>query len=154
MTERKVYRVPRPSDGIVTQQMLDDAAANACPEIEFRDDITDPVVFVESFEVALEITTDPLDSAVAGSPYDYTARAVGDAPITWSLVSGPAEFSIATVVIPATAGEGGPLGVTAQPAQYLGVVSWTPPTPGAYAIVLKAENDTQKAFQAFSVFVE
>lgn len=44
MATRNVYRIPRQA---ITQAIRDAAQAAGCPEIELRDDIDAPVVYVE-----------------------------------------------------------------------------------------------------------
>ncbi len=84
------------------------------------------------------ITSTPDQSASPGVPYAYDSddglpEATGDAPLWWSLASGPA----AARVDPAT-----------------GAIEWTPAATGSIELSLRVENDVGADEQTFTVEVQ
>ncbi|MBZ0252937.1 MAG: PKD domain-containing protein, partial [Candidatus Methylomirabilis sp.] len=121
----KKYAVPGTYP--VTLTVLDSAGAQAFAATTVTISPTpDPPTIISSFN----------PSALVGVPYLYDvdgkAAAVGDAPISWSKVSGPAEFSIDSAS---------------------GLVQWTPIVPGVQAITIRATNDVGYDDQSLSVAV-
>ena len=103
------------------------------------DDVVLDRVFVEIdyvlSDATLHVTSTPNPAAVVGLPYDYDAddRAEANAAgVSWSVVSGPAGFSIH----PTT-----------------GLVSWTPASPGSIPLSIRAQNASGAETQAFVVTV-
>ena len=126
MAERRVYRIPRPADGQVTAAVLSAAAGANCPEIEFRDDLQVPEVFVETIQQALVIDSVPPVEAKVGQPYVYRALGRGEGVLTWEKVIGPAEFTIASAT---------------------GEVTWTPVSSGIQTAIIKAIDANTEVHQ-------
>ena len=87
-------------------------------------------------EVAPEITSTPEARAILEEAYRYdadgTAEASGTAPLAWSLVSGPADFTID---------------------ESTGEVRWTPRAVGSFPITIQAANAQGSVEQQFTVEV-
>lgn len=77
------------------------------------------------------ITTTTLTTLVQGSAFTQTLNATGDAPITWSVISGTL-----------------PTGLSLNSSN--GVISGTPTTTGAYSFTVQADNAVDSDTQAFS----
>ncbi len=78
------------------------------------------------------ITTVPSLSAKVGEPYTYDADAIGTAPITWSLLTGPPEVSVDSAT---------------------GVLTWTPTVAGNVTLRILASNVAGTGSQTFTVAV-
>lgn len=70
-------------------------------------------------------------AAVAGQPYEYSATATGNAPLSWQLVEAPAGMAVDDA----------------------GVVTWLPSVGGTFPVVLEVSNAVATARQSFAVAV-
>lgn len=91
------------------------------------------VTAADNDAVAPAITTSPVLTAVAGAPYGYDVDASGNPAATFSLDLAPPGMGIGAAN---------------------GVIAWTPPAPGSFAVTVRAANGTAPdALQSFTVVV-
>ena len=86
----------------------------------------------ETSQTAPTITSTPVTTALRGQPYAYSVVASGSAPLAFSLVTGPAGMGVNSAT---------------------GLVSWTPPTPGTFAVAVRVSNGVGSAEQPFTITV-
>jgi Leucine-rich repeat (LRR) protein len=86
----------------------------------------------ETTQTAPTITSTPVTTALRGQPYAYSVVASGSAPLAFLLVTGPAGMGVNSAT---------------------GLVSWTPSTPGTFAVAVRVSNSVGSAEQPFTITV-
>ncbi len=109
-----------------------DPVSRAQTMIDFNPDNNFQAVTIVPATPVPVITSIPVTEATATQPYTYQAAAIGDEPITWSLISGPEGMTVDAST---------------------GLVSWTPTESGSFLVQIQTSNAAGSDTQSYTISV-